>query len=842
MTSRNGHAGRRAGNRRALRAILLAGGYGFGLVTQSAMAQDLLLRPRNNYSRTGLIEMPSARMAPDGELSAGIGFTENIQHYNLGFQALPWLETGFHYSGLQKLSPAASVYFDRSFSAKLRLLEESALFPAIAVGFNDVVGTGIYGGEYVVASKQIGALDFTLGMGWGRMGSTAQFTNPLSILSDSFKQRPGTGDSDNFNDFGSPGTAAFKSFFRGPSASLFGGVAWSTPIEGLTLMAEYSSDAYTLETGRGTFSPRNQFNFGASYRAWETLSIGLSWLYGRSVAANFAFHVDPVKDPYPQRLGPPLPTAAVRTSEEQQQGLTSLRGAPRLASVRFASVTALADAMWEGDSDIRSIDLRGTSLFITLGGGDPQTVCRSKAALASGTGLAISQVEVAQGAAITRCPVSGHLAGQESPPRMTVLAPGPSPASFISIDARQSQRPSNAEVTTRIRRAAASQNLLIETIGFRPGEISVYYTNQRYPDEREAIERLTRILMAEAPPDIEKFRLVSMTGGVPQRQFEVLRAPLERDMEIDGAPAILAATRSSPAPSSNPDLARATRTSYPRFSWSLFPQFRQQLFDPVNPFGVQLLLAATGQVELVPGLSVLATAESSIYDDFNTARLSNSVLPHVRSDFVNYFSKGKHGIGQMEMNYRFRVTPSVYGYARAGYLESMFAGVGGELLWRPEGQRWALGVDLYQVWQRGFTRLFNLQGYNVLTGHVSLYYASPWHDLNLMLSAGRYLAGDTGITVQVTRRFASGVEIGAFMTRTNVSAADFGEGSFDKGIIIRIPLNFIAPLHTTSQFGMDLRPIQRDGGQRLAGDAILYEDTRPTSQAEMYLRSGGNYW
>ena len=38
------------------------------------------------------------------------------------------------------------------------------------------------------------------------------------------------------------------------------------------------------------------------------------------------------------------------------------------------------------------------------------------------------------------------------------------------------------------------------------------------------------------------------------------------------------------------------------------------------------------------------------------------------------------------------------------------------MLWRPEGQRWALGVDAYEVWQRGFDRLFDLQKYHVFTG------------------------------------------------------------------------------------------------------------------------------
>ena len=59
-------------------------------------------------------------MAPDGELSVGAGFLENNQHYNLGFQALPWLETSFRYSGLQHFDPAYKVYFDRAFGLKMR--------------------------------------------------------------------------------------------------------------------------------------------------------------------------------------------------------------------------------------------------------------------------------------------------------------------------------------------------------------------------------------------------------------------------------------------------------------------------------------------------------------------------------------------------------------------------------------------------------------------------------------------------------------------------------------------------------------------------------------------------
>ena len=171
--------------------------------------------------------------------------------------------------------------------------------------------------------------------------------------------------------------------------------------------------------------------------------------------------------------------------------------------------------------------------------------------------------------------------------------------------------------------------------------------------------------------------------------------------------------------------------------------------------------------------------------------------------------------------------------ARAGYLESVFAGFGGEILWRPPGERWALGLDMYQVKQRDYDRLLGLRPYEVFTGHISLYYASPWYDLNFVARAGQYLAGDRGITFEMTRRFASGVEIGAFFSKTNVSADKFGEGSFDKGLIIRLPLEFTIPVNTLNEFHLELRPVQRDGGQRLAGDATLYEVTRRTSYAEI---------
>ena len=50
----------------------------------------------------------------------------------------------------------------------------------------------------------------------------------------------------------------------------------------------------------------------------------------------------------------------------------------------------------------------------------------------------------------------------------------------------------------------------------------------------------------------------------------------------------------------------------------------------------------------------------------------------------------------------------------------------------------------------------------------------------MAVHVGRYLAKDRGYTFEARRTFDSGFSLGAFFTRTNVSAEDFGEGSFDK--------------------------------------------------------------
>ena len=126
-------------------------------------------------------------------------------------------------------------------------------------------------------------------------------------------------------------------------------------------------------------------------------------------------------------------------------------------------------------------------------------------------------------------------------------------APILTIDA--SLPPGRAQETAlaAIRADAAKQKITILALSLTDGEAIVYYSNTQYFHEPEAVDRLVRVLMADAPANIEKFRLLPTLDSVPQAEFDILRAPTERSIAQTGSYQILgegnALTRSAAAES-----------------------------------------------------------------------------------------------------------------------------------------------------------------------------------------------------------------------------------------------------------------------------------------------------
>ena len=176
----------------------------------------------------------------------------------------------------------------------------------------------------------------------------------------------------------------------------------------------------------------------------------------------------------------------------------------------------------------------------------------------------------------------------------------------------------------------------------------------------------------------------------------------------------------------------------------------------------------------------------------HSSRRPTSALPHVRSDIGFYLKEGKIGIFDGQGDYLFNIAPDWYGRVSGGLLEYMYAGVDGEVLCRPYDQRYAIGLDVNHVIKRGFNDLF---GSADLSGHRGT--AQLLLQAAILQSHGgapcRALPRRRqGCHDRAVARLRGGVRAGIFATKTNVSAAQFGEGSFDKGFFISFPLDSAA--------------------------------------------------
>ncbi len=671
------------------------------LIGTGAFAQDRNRTPALSfYGVPGHVEMPSAFALPDGTFAFSASATAgNVRRGNLVFQITPRLTGVFRYSYLREYLSSGESLYDRSFDVRYLIVTErtDGWRPAISVGLQDIGGTGIFGAEYLVASKDFGpSITASAGIGWGRFGSHNSFRNPLSIITDKFDDRPG------FTGIEDTGRLALNRFFRG-DAAVFLAVDYQQT-ERLRWSLEYSSDAMEEEVARLGFKYRTPVNLGLDYAFRNGGVLELALLHGSTAVLGYSVPLDPRKPRAPSGNEPAPPAVSLGNDG--------------------------AVASWG------------------------------------------------------RMP---HLSRQEK------------------LDA-----------------ALQSQGIALKGIRISGSTATVVVSNLQWPASAQFWGRTARVLTAELPAGVTTFRIRSDIRGMQVKEIVLTREDLE-DLEYapDGAwQAYVRADISDPA--AVPD---ETGTFGQGLTYKLRPYFEPAVFDPDNPLRFDVGAEVSGEWTPVRGFYLSGAIRQKVFGNLDqSARVSDSILQRVRSEASLYAKPDGPRIPYLTAEYFARPARDFYGRVSFGLLESMFGGVSAEVLWAPQGKRYALGAELNYVRQRDFDG-FGFRDYSVGTGHVSGYY-NLGGGFNAQVDAGRYLAGDWGATVTMTRRFENGFSVGAFFTLTDVSFDDFGEGSFDKGITISLPLTWATRQPTKDRVGYTIRPIQRDGGARLSVRNRLYDLTR----------------
>ena len=357
---------------------------------------------------------------------------------------------------------------------------------------------------------------------------------------------------------------------------------------------------------------------------------------------------------------------------------------------------------------------------------------------------------------------------------------------------------------------------------------------------REHLERIANVLNREAPPEIRTFHILPMQWGMAVADYRVERSvwadnharavpPSERGPDIVEQPPI--ATRAVDA------LPLLFEQPPKRFKIAVGPGYQQTLEGPNGFLLYQLSANASAELRL--------TRDAWIGGDLNVGLVNNygkftydapSSLPRVRTYLREYVTSSRVTIPYLQLTKVGKLGEASYYSVYGGLLESMFAGVGGEWLYRPALSPFAVGVDVNAVRQRGFRQNFSLRNYRTVTGNVTLYWDTGWHGVRADLSVGRYLAKDYGATLDISRTFRNGITMGAYATRTNVSSAQFGEGSFDKGIYVTIPFDAMMTRTSADVARLDWHPLTRDGGAKLVRQYPLYDLTRLDDWRSLWYR------
>ena len=559
----------------------------------------------SNWGVMGLMQTPTARMRPAGTI--GFTFQRTFPYTNgtVMFQPLDWFEAGFRYTDVANRLYGPDIagnqsYKDKSFELKANLWPESTYLPSIATGVRDLAGTGLFGGEYVVANKRWGRLDFSAGMGWGYVGGRQNLSNPLGKISKSFDVRQ--------NDFGAGGTISTKAFFRGP-ASVFGGVEYQTPWN-MVLKAEYDGNNYQHEPQSNNQLQKSAINLGMVYRVAPGIELSLSRERGNTWGLGVTFYADWSKQNQYKLLDKPTPAVSTFRPKTQPDWTQTRQDIDEITQ-------------WEVDT----IKQEGNQLILDVSNGispyHGPRVNKAMAVIHRDAPADIDQVEL----------------------RMHSLG--------------------DVLMVNRIDRQAWTQSMTeparIDASNFKEGQSSSI--SSYYPEA------------------------LSLPGTI--NRYDLPAAPLAN---IDKQ-------RSGTLVSKTPSL------------YTLTPgiAFNHILGGPDAFLLYQISASLNGQLSL-PGNTYLHGAVNlgliDNYDKFKFTGPSN--LPRVRTYQREFVTASRFTMPTLYAAKAERLSTNWSAAAYGGYLEREFAGVGGEVLYRQPGSRWAAGVDINKVQQRNFEQKFSL--------------------------------------------------------------------------------------------------------------------------------------
>ena len=634
-------------------------------------------------SATGVIRTPNTEFNSEGYVSFNYSVNDPINHFRFTFSPYSWFEGSFFYNDMNALRYNGKIdnqsNKDKGFSAKIKLLNQDNFMPSLAIGFEDLAGTGYFSSEYLVAGYSYENLKFNFGLGWGRLGSLSNLSNPLKLISDSFDTR------DNFTNK-KGGMFEPGSYFSGDSG-LFGSLTYDLGLDyDLVLKIEYDTNNFSSQRGYNAIET-SRYNYGISFKPISWMQIGMYHTEGNDSAFNIYFSRDF--------------SLFVETSIESKK--------------RYHTNTFYNDLLTD----------------------------------------------------------------------------------------------------------LASEGILVQEADYDTASniLRIKYIQLKHNNETYVANLLAQNISESNEFKETKFQLIPQNGSVAKKQIN-LQPYKSRSSKVDYDKTL------------HQDYEFTPIIQYPFYEYELSPSVKSHIGSPAGFYFGQLILNFNFNIGFRNSYELESVYTIPLKDNFGSLNYNpNSTdLEPVRTNVQKYLKKGGFGFDVLKLNKIFNPKKNNYIYLSIGHFEQMFSGLHAEYLNKRVNSNISFGAEASIVRQRDYDKgIFSFQDYSTSTYHINFGYFYPKFSLDNRLSIGKYLAKDVGFTFESSRVFTNGARIGAFFSKTNISAEQFGEGSFDKGIFFSYPLNLFSNQKVKGSRGFTYRPITRDGAAKLSHSKrlldILYDDS-----------------
>ena len=391
------------------------------------------------------------------------------------------------------------------------------------------------------------------------------------------------------------------------------------------------------------------------------------------------------------------------------------------------------------------------------------------------------------------------------------------PPPLVSVDRRPFNKRDQKEMVEKIHEAiheAGFSGVAVYTDG---RDLIAEFENSRYLSNQKAAGRVLRILLFYSPSDTVRLTAVLKKLDMPILKISVMPDQMEkyilgeisediffeRLLNIEITDHVLE-TRDGEYIQSKKD-----RTS--RYNIGIKPDIDIYWNDPSGFFKGTVSIKPYIRTDLWKGASAYARFSIPLYSNVYSPSAASLPPDVIRTDISKYMGK-YYTFDRLLINQAFRISKKTFGRLSLGYFDNMYAGVGGEILFYPGDGKMAFGAEGDWLKKRVPETHFELMDFKRYSILANAYYYYQDLDMTFHAQYGRFLGGDIGWMLDISRRYDTGAIVGIYysFTDTDVFTEIWNRGYHHKGVYLSLPLRMFLTRDSSQMLNYGISPWTRD--------------------------------